>query len=156
MTPSRALPRALRPALATSSAPRWLAAGLWLLAGLSASYWGARLWGDAGLDPVPAPAAERLEVDPQAVDRGLGGGALAAPGPAPASEASRHQLLGVVRDSGGWGAALIATDGQPARPYRIGASLPDGLLLRELSAREALLGPADGEPTQRLSLPPRR
>ncbi len=148
--------RALRPAVSASTAPRWLAAGLWLLAGLSASYWGARLWGDAELVAVPAPATERLEIDPQAVARGLGGGPAPAAGPVEASEASRHQLLGVVRDAGGRGAALIATDGQPAKPYRVGAALPDGLLLREINPREALLGPAEGEPTQRLSLPPRR
>ena len=153
MTPSRAL----RAAFPASSAPRWLAAGLWLLAGLSASYWGTRLWGDAELAAVPAPAAQRLEADPQAILRGLGGGAVAEVAAAPeAGEASRHQLLGVVRDAAGRGAALIATDGQPAKPYRVGAALPDGLLLRELGAREAVLGPAEGGPTQRLSLPPRR
>ena len=35
-----------------------LARPLWLLAGLSASYWGLRAWGDAELVKVPAPAAE--------------------------------------------------------------------------------------------------
>jgi general secretion pathway protein C len=151
MTPARAL----RHPPNASSAPRWLAAGLWLLAGLSASYWGARLWGAAEIDPVPAPAVERFEVDPQAVARGLGSDTVEVADPAQASEASRHQLLGVVRDASGRGAALIATDDEPARPYRVGASLPDGLLLRELTPREVLLGPAEGEPTQRLSLPPR-
>lgn len=149
--------RTLRPALPVSAAPRRLAAGLWLLAGLSASYWGARLWGDAELSAVPAPAAERLAADPQAVARGLGGGtASAAAGPSEAARPSRYQLLGVVRDAGGRGAALIAGDGQPARTYRVGAALPDGLLLRELGPREVLLGPAQGEPTERLSLPARR
>ena len=152
---SMTLSSALRPALPASVAPRWLAAGLWLLAGLSASYWGARLWGDAELSAVPAPAAERQDADPQTVARGLGAGAApAAEGPLEAGEASRHQLLGVVRDARGRGAALIAIDGQPAKPYRVGAALPDGLLLRELGAREAVLGPAEGEPTLRLSLPP--
>ena len=151
------LSRALRPAIPVSSVPRWLAAGLWLLVGLSASYWGSRLWGDAELAAVPAPAAERIQVDPQALVRGLGGGVVVAVADVQeAGEASRHQLLGVVRDAAGRGAALIATDGQPARPYRVGASLPDGLLLRELGAREAVLGPAEGGPGQRLSLPPRR
>ncbi len=147
--------RPLRPAFQASAAPRWLAAGLWLLAGLSASYWGLRGWGDAELAPVPAPAAERVLADPQAVARGLGGGVPAAAEPAPA-EASRYVLLGVLRDAGGRGAALIATDGLPPKPYRVGAALPGGLLLRELTPREALLGPAEGQVTQRLSLPLKR
>ena len=52
--------------------------------------------------------------------------------------------------------AAIASDGKPAKPYRIGAELPGGLVLRELTPREALLGPAEGEATQRLSLPAKR
>ncbi len=151
MTPASTL----RPAFQASAVPRWLAAGLWLLAGLSASYWGLRGWGDAELAAVPAPAAERLVADPQAVARGLGAGVPATSEPAPA-EASRHVLLGVVRDAGGRGAALIATDGQPPKPYRVGAELPGGLLLRELTPRDALLGGAEGEATLRLSLPVKR
>ena len=146
-----------RPALTASAAPRWLAAGLWLLAGLSASYWGLRAWGDAELVSVPAPAAESATVDPEAVARGLGAVSAAAPQAEGESiEASRHVLLGVVRDDAGRGAALIASDGKPAKPYRIGDELPGGLRLRELTPREALLGPAEGEATQRLSLPARR
>jgi general secretion pathway protein C len=146
-----------RPALTASAAPRWLAAGLWLLAGLSASYWGLRAWGDAELVTVPAPAAESIAVDPEAVARGLGAvSAVTAQGEGEPVEASRHVLLGVVRDAAGRGAALIASDGKPARPYRIGAELPDGLHLRELTPREALLGPAEGAITQRLSLPANR
>ena len=149
--------RPLRPAFQASAAPRWLAAGLWLLAGLSASYWGLRGWGDAELAAVPAPATERVLADPQAVARGLGGGVpAAAAGEPDTAEASRHVLLGVVRDAGGRGAALIATDGLPPKPYRVGAALPGGLLLRELTPREALLGPAEGAATQRLSLPLKR
>ena len=37
--------------------------------------------------------------------------------------ASRFQLQGVVADDLGRGAALIAIDGKPARPYRAGALL---------------------------------
>lgn len=149
--------RSPRPALAASAAPRWLAAGLWLLAGLSASYWGLRAWGDAELVKVPAPAAEPVTVDPEAVARGLGAvSVVASQAEGEPVEASRHLLLGVVRDGAGRGAALIASDGKPAKPYRIGDELPGGLVLRELTPREALLGPVEGEATQRLSLPARR
>ncbi len=140
-----------------SQAPRWLAAGLWLLAGLSASYWGARWWGDAEQASVPAPAVERVTVEREALARGLGASDASRAGGAEASDVpSRHALLGVVRDAGGRGAALIASDGQPPKPYRVGAALPDGLVLRELTPREALLGSAQGGITQRLSLPVKR
>ena len=136
------------------SAPRWLAASLWLLTGLSASYWSLRGWGNAEQAILPAPTAERITADREAVARGLGA-------VEPSSDAidmgadatSPHELLGVVRTVGGRGAALIASDGQPPRAYRIGAELPDGLVLRELTPREALLGPAQGDITLRLSLP---
>lgn len=149
--------RSLHPAIPASAAPRWLAAGLWLLAGLSASYWGLRIWGDAELVSVPAPAAESVAADPQAVAHGLGAvSVVASQAEGEPIEASRHVLLGVVRDGAGRGAALIASDGKLAKPYRIGAELPGGLVLRELTPREALLGPAEGEATQRLSLPAKR
>lgn len=149
--------RSPRPALAASAAPRWLAAGLWLLAGLSASYWGLRAWGDAELVKVPAPAAEPATVDQEAVARGLGAvSVVASQTEGEPIEASRHVLRGVVRDRAGRGVALIASDGKPAKPYRIGDELPGGLRLRELTPREVLLGPVEGEATQRLSLPARR
>ena len=160
MTPLPILPmstlRLPRPSLRPSTAARWLAAILWLLAGLSASYWGLRWWGSPAPVPVPRLAPEHASVDPVAVARALGEPSGA---PVAAAEAevvaSRHQLLGVVRDAQGRGAALIASDGQPAKPYRVGAALPDGLVLRELGAREAVLAPAGGGAAQRLSLPAR-
>ena len=145
-----------RPSIRPSTAARWLAAALWLLVGLSASYWGLRWWGSPAPVPVPRLAPERAGVEPEAVARALGEPSGA---PVAAAEAevvaSRHQLLGVVRDAQGRGAALIASDGQPAKPYRVGAALPDGLVLRELGAREAVLAPPTGGSAQRLGLPPR-
>ena len=57
-----------------------------------------------------------------------------------AAVASRFTLLGVLagRDSGG--AALIAVDGKPARPVRVGGTLEEGLVLQSLSGRTAVLG----------------
>lgn len=145
--------RLLRPAASLSSAPNWLAAGLWLLVGLSASYWGLRWWGDSAVAPVPQLAPERASIDVEAVARALGAASPASAAAPEADAPSRHVLLGVVRDAQGRGAALIASDGKPAKPYRVGAALPDGLVLRELTPREALLGPAEGGTQQRLSLP---
>jgi len=158
MIPLPVLPMStLRPSLPLtrpSTAARWLAAALWLLAGLSASYWGLRWWGSPAPVSVPQLLSERARVEPESVARALGEPSGA---PVAATEAegvaSRHQLLGVVRDAQGHGAALIASDGQPAKPYRIGVALPDGLVLRELGAREAVLASTAGGSIQRLSLP---
>ena len=55
--------------------------------------------------------------------------------------ASRYALTGVAAASatGQRGVALIAMDGKPARPYRVGAILEDGVLLQSVEARRATL-----------------
>ena len=52
--------------------------------------------------------------------------------------ASRFVLLGVVADTDGQGAALIAVDGKPPRPFRVGAKVADGYVLHSVSARAAI------------------
>ena len=72
-----------------------------------------------------------------------------------ASLASRFALIGVLagRSSGG-GAALIAVDGQPAKPFRVGAAVDEGLLLQSLDPRQARLGASmDGPATLTLDMP---
>ena len=68
-------------------------------------------------------------------------------------------LVGVLagQQSGG-GAALIAVDGQPAKPFRVGAVVVDGeLVLQSLGRREARLGASRGAATTlTLELPPLR
>ena len=74
-----------------------------------------------------------------------------------AAPSSRFALQGVLsgRSSGG-GAALIAMDGKPARPYRIGAQVDAGLVLQSLGPRQAALGATvDGPTTVRLEMPPK-
>lgn len=138
---------------------RTAALAVWLLAAASVAYWGLRL-GD-GSDARPAPLATDgapVRVDPQAVARLLAGpapvAAVAAAAPA-ASLASRFVLTGVaagVRSGGG--AAVIAVDGQPARPYRVGAHLAEGVVLQAVHARGAVLADGSGQPLVALELPP--
>ena len=130
---------------------------LWALAGASVVYWGLRLSArPVGLTvPVVAPAA--AAPDAQAMARLLGvpaAGAAAARAPA-ASLTSRFALIGVLagRSSGG-GAALIAVDGQPAKPFRVGAVVDEGLVLQSLDPRQARLGASvDGPATLTLDMP---
>jgi general secretion pathway protein C len=117
---------------------------LWAVAGASLVYWGLRLGNRpmAQLAPAVAPAA--AVPDAQAVARVLGAlpaGTVAAVAAPVASLASRFALVGVLagRESGG-GAALIAVDGKPAKPFRVGTLVDSGLVLQGLSPRQAQLG----------------
>ena len=68
--------------------------------------------------------------------------------------ASRYVLLGVVADRDHSGAALIAVDGKPAKPYRVGARVDDGLLLQSVAPRRAVLASsADAPASVTLELP---
>ena len=145
-----------------SSAPRraWpsVAAGvLWLAAGLSAGYWVLLAWGRTPVTPVAAAPMALPVADAALVARALG--VLPAVVPTSVAQASvavpsRYVLLGVVAVGSVQGAALIGMDGQPARPYRVGAMLGGGLVLQSVSRSSARLGPAlQGPTTVELTLP---
>lgn len=146
---------------ATSTAPRtgWgpaLSAGLlWAAAGLTAGYWVLLVWGrspDTPVEALPVPAAVS---DTAAVARALGAAPAAQAAPAaPVDASARYRLLGVVVQPGGQGSALIATDGHPPRPYRVGAALEEGLVLLSVDRTVVRLGAAAGAPaTIELRLP---
>src|SRR5688500_18496839 len=112
--------------MVTRSASSWPLRGvtfaLWALAVASAAHWGTKLTSgteSVAIDPVSArgPSAP----DPVALARLLGAGDQPAVAVAPPSMASRFRLLGVVAGPGKRGAALIAMDGRPPRPYRVGS-----------------------------------
>jgi len=114
---------------------------VWALAAGSVVYWGLRLVGHGaeGRLAPPVAVAPSVTVDAQRVARVLGAVAPAADASSPASMSSRFALLGVVAGAPGGGSALIALDGQPARPYRVGHAVDDGLVLRSVGARQAIL-----------------
>ena len=131
---------------------------LWLLAAGSLVYWGLRIAPRAPVAAVAAAGRTSLAADPQAVARLLGATAVAAGpvGAAPmASLASRFNLQGVVAARSRRGAALIAVDGKPARPFRVGATVDDGLVLQAVEGRRAVLAASlGGPPVLTLELPP--
>ena len=130
-------------------APALVAGVLWLLAALGAGYWVLRIWGQSPVTPVAAVAPPAVPGDSGAVARALGSAppAMAAAAPVPTPAAARYQLLGVVDQSGRAGAALIAFDGQPPRPYAVGATLDGGLVLQSVDRLGARLGDSLGGPT---------
>ena len=129
------------------------------LAAASVAYWGLRLSAPVVALPEAAVAVAPPAPDVQAMARLLGAGPVAAPATAPApSASSRFALVGVLagRDSGG-GAALIALDGQPPKPYRVGAQVDAGLVLQSLGPGQARLGATlHGPAALTLEIPQRR
>ncbi len=149
--------RRAQPSLSAPGLAPALAAGLlWLAAGLSAGYWALLAWGRSPVTPVAAVAMAPVGSDAAAVARALGAVApvATAQAPAPVAASSRYRLLGVVDQSGRNGAALIAIDSQPPRPYTVGATLEGGLVLQSVDRRGAKLGASSAGPaTVELSLP---
>ncbi|HXE23028.1 MAG TPA: type II secretion system protein N [Rhodoferax sp.] len=133
----------------TISYDKWWAHGLtllvWALAAASVVFWALKFV------PAPrAPSAQPLQgtsvaADPQAVARLLGAN-LQGPAAATGGGESRYTLLGVVADRDHQGAALIAVDGKPPKPFLVGARVDDGLLLQSVAPRRALLGPSPDAP----------
>lgn len=121
---------------------------LWLVAAASAVYWALKF-----VQGVSAPAnaavvapASASGIDTAALARGFGGGALnsvAVRAEIPVSggiNAARFVLTGVVMGkSGRQSLALIGVDSKPAKPYRIGAQVADGVVLKSVQSRQALL-----------------
>jgi general secretion pathway protein C len=140
---------------------RWPSAtattGLWALAAASIVFWGLRLMSpsDAVAPPAVASGASAT-VDSAAVAQMLGATPTQAVVAATPDAASRFVLQGVVADTEQQGAALIAVDGKPARPFRVGAKVADGYVLQSVSTRAASLGASlDAAPAFTLQLPVR-
>ncbi len=129
---------------------------LWLLAAGSCVYWGLRLAARAAPAAVAAPLRQPFAADPAAVARLLGANPVVAAAAAQptVSLASRFSLQGVVAERSRRGAALIAVDGKPARPFRVGAAIDEGLVLQSVEGRRAVLAAsAGGPPVLTLELP---
>jgi general secretion pathway protein C len=145
---------------ALSASSRWLlpasALLVWGAVAFSAVTWGLR-WSAIGQSPNgQSMAAQTLpELDASASARSLGA-APAQPVAAP-TLASRFQLLGVLAGDASQGAALIAVDGKPAKPFRVGAVVADGLVLQSAQGRRISLGAAvDAPQTLVLELPAKK
>ena len=131
---------------------------LWALLAGSALWWWLRAGQPAAPQPAPvaggAPAART--VDSAQVARVLGATAAAPAAPAAAPELGGRVVLKGVVTHGARGAALIALDGQPARPLRVGAELEGvegGWRLRSVAPHGALLAAVGGREL-RLEMPP--
>ena len=136
----------------------WTRIATFLVAGLtsaSIAWWGLTLnTPSAGLplvDSRPPP-----QIDASALGRALGAGTMSATqDTTPTPVAITIQLLGVVASEAGQGHALMAVGGAPAKTFKVGSAVSDGLVLQSVSARSAKLGPTlAGPASQTLELPP--
>ena len=125
------------------------------LAAASAAFWSLKVWGASqpGRGGMAA-LASAPPLDPQAVAQVLGGGASALrAADAPVATSSRFVLHGVVADTAHAGAALIAVDGKPAKPFAVGKVIDGRLLLQSVDGRRAVLASSmDGAPEIALEL----
>lgn len=137
--------------------PRGASFVLAALAAASASFWALKVSAVNTATTAPAAAtAGPMIIDAASVVRALGGGPGAALAVSPsASLASRFALVGVVADQRSGGAVLLSVDGKPAKPYRVGDAVDEGLILQSVQGRKAILGPTPGAAAVlTLELPP--
>jgi general secretion pathway protein C len=149
--------------MVTNLQSRWAVAGstflLWALVAGSAVFWGLKMSGrSSGLPAAPVATRAPAPADPMAIARLLGATPATATGaPAAPSLASRMTLVGVVANRSQHGAALISVDGKPAKPYRVGALVEEGVILQSVDNRRAVLAAgATGPALVTLELPPRK
>lgn len=149
--------------MVTNLQSRWAVAGstfiLWGLVAASAVFWGLKMSArSTGLPSVPVATRLPAPADPVAIARLLGATpATATVAPAAPSLASRLALVGVVANRSEQGAALISIDGKPARPYRVGATIEEGVVLQSVASRRAVLAASTTGPALlTLELPPRK
>jgi general secretion pathway protein C len=122
--------------------PRLLTLGLAAAAAASVVAWVLKVQGLQTTAPVAAVAMAPVGgVDTAMVAKALGAsGALAqTPAAVPVLASSRFVLVGVVA-SGSRGAALIAVDGKPVKPYAVGSKVGADFVLLSVQPRKAVLG----------------
>ena len=125
---------------------------VWSLLGLSAVYWGLLLTEPPApvLPPMASPAPQ---IKSAAIATWLGAAPEGQTAAAPV-QARRYELRGVIAQ-GATGVAVLSIDGQPARPYPVGAWVEDGVMLRAVGKRHAeLAAQRSGPVLHRLELPP--
>jgi general secretion pathway protein C len=135
---------------------RWTGFFIWALVAASTALWGIKIF--AATRPVPSGAQA-----PQAVaangpmERLFGAVIVPTVAAAPSHpESERFQLVGVIAPPSGvaaGGFAIVALDGQPARTWRVGATLDGNTSLLAVSKRGAEFGPSGGPAAFSLQLP---
>jgi len=125
------------------------------LAAFSASYWVLKWQDTPRLTYTPVTPATAHSIDTAELSFLLGGSGNSAQASSKPVRTGpdKYKLLGVIAQ-GNHGRALISIDGTPAKPYQVGQTLSDGLVLHSVSARSAALAAGvQNTPTVQLELP---
>jgi general secretion pathway protein C len=133
---------------------------IWSLVGATAVFWALRLAATPPQVPPYAAAVSNAATVRGDLGRLFGTAPRQSAAVAQATEApSRFKLIGVMAPRGaaqaepGHGVALIAVDGKPPKPFRVGAQLDGDLVLQSVGLRTASLGPLQGTRSVLLELP---
>ena len=133
---------------------------LGLVIGISLVVWGLRL--SQPHEPVSAPVQAPIKatsademVKALATTPEVSGASVAKPDSQDAVPSRpAWRLLGVMAQADGQGTALLAGDGQSAKSWRVGQTLPDGLVVLKVHVNGVELGDAKtGQVLERLKLP---
>ena len=136
---------------------RWTGFFIWALVAASAAFWAVKIF--AATRPVPAGAqAPQVVAANGPMERLFGAVVVATVAAAPQHpESERFQLVGVIAPPSGGdtqgGVALVSIDGQPAKPWHIGATLDGNTTLLAVAKRTADFGPPGGPSAFSLQLP---
>ncbi len=139
--------------------PRLAAFVIWAAVAASVVFWALQLWSRPIAVPAQAVLVSTADGFHGDTARVLGTDAAlpGLPAAEPVAADPRFRLLGVVApraaQAGAPGVALIATDGKPAKAYRVGAVVEGELVLQAVRSRGASLGPRGQQPQVDLQLP---
>lgn len=124
------------------------------LAAASALFWGLK-WQNPSTPARVAPIMPQARAIDSTKVAFLLGARPASANAAPISTASNYKLLGVIAQGKQHGSALIAVEGAPPKPFRVGDTVANDLRLVSVAARSVTLGSgAPGEDGVTLTLPP--
>jgi general secretion pathway protein C len=112
---------------------------VWLWVGLSGAYWAFKFVTTQRVEATAALAASTIVVDSKAVAKLLGATDNIAVKPINTVASNKFFLFGLASSASGQGVALIALDGKPAKPYRVGSLVADDLLLKSISKTGVML-----------------
>jgi general secretion pathway protein C len=133
----------MTPAKANPSSNSWtlrlFTLMLWLAVGLCAAYWAFKFVTTKPVEATAAAAAPAVVVDSKAVAKLLGATDAVAVKPVNVVASTKFVLFGLAATTRGQGVALIALDGKPARPYRVGSMVADDLVLKSISKTGVML-----------------
>lgn len=127
---------------------------MWLAAVGSGVYWALHMNASQSASNLPAVTMAKAD-QPDAASLAKIMGATAPQAAAPVNASSRFSLKGVVSGAPGREAALIVIDDKPARAFRVGSTLEDGLILQSATARKVTLSATlNGPAVMTLEMPP--